>query len=485
VPRSLTARLAAAFVILALAVLLAVGASLFVVLRGLHSEAQQSAIVDLVETTLPQARASAIQGDLRGALGNIEDYLGSRGVTAYLLTADNRLRGLDGAIAGAAPADLANPGGVRGTSDHGVTTFPDGQRYAWAESTLRAGAALGPRALVFAQLDDSGRRALGDLVVALPLISLVTALVGGGLGLAVSRSISGPISRLARRATSLPASPDAELLPLEGPTEVRELTAAFNSTAAELADSRRHETELLANLRHDLRTPLTVIGGFATALVDGVATGERARQAARAIDEETSRLERLVDELGSIERLRAGSDGLRPEPLEPGAVLASAVERFADRARAAGLDLAMSDRLSDGVAFAADRLAVERMLGNLVTNAIAAFQGEPGHVWLEARQTWLRRPAGESGSAAEGDAPAIALSVIDDGPGFPAGSAGHVFERFYRADPARTGGGSGLGLAIVRDLARAHGGDAIAENVVPHGARVSIVLPVVASPAVS
>ena len=69
------------------------------------------------------------------------------------------------------------------------------------------------------------------------------------------------------------------------------------------------------------------------------------------------------------------------------------------------------------------------------------------------------------------------MSVTDDGPGFPAGTTEKVFERFFRADPSRAGSGSGLGLAIVRELARAHGGEAWAENVAPHGARVTVLLP--------
>ena len=79
---------------------------------------------------------------------------------------------------------------------------------------------------------------------------------------------------------------------------------------------------------------------------------------------------------------------------------------------------------------------------------------------------------------AEADGPGrVALSVTDDGPGFPPGTVDRVFERFYRADPSRSGLGSGLGLAIVRELAEAHGGTAHAEGVAPHGARVSVVLP--------
>ncbi len=121
-----------------------------------------------------------------------------------------------------------------------------------------------------------------------------------------------------------------------------------------------------------------------------------------------------------------------------------------------------------GVSLAADRIALDRILGNLVDNALAvAHPG--GTIRLEARR--VDGVAGVSGSA-------VAFSVVDDGPGFPPGGTSRAFERFYRGDPSRTGPGSGLGLSIVRELALAHGGTAIAENLSPHGARVSVVLPI-------
>src|SRR5262249_21540278 len=94
-----------------------------------------------------------------------------------------------------------------------------------------------------------------------------------------------------------------------------------------------------------------------------------------------------------------------------------------------------------------------------------------GHVWLSVG----RFPVGPAG------ADTIVVQVTDDGPGFPPGATSRVFERFYRADPSRSQsrGGSGLGLAVVRELARAPGGDAVAESVAPRGARVSVLLPVV------
>ena len=285
-----------------------------------------------------------------------------------------------------------------------------------------------------------------------------------------------PLRRLADATADLPVRSGHDPLPLDGPSEVRELTARFNAMAGELTDARQRETELLADLRHDLRTPLTVIGGYAAALADGTAAGPDAERAARTIGEEAARLGRLVDELGAVERLRQGVDGLRPEPLDAAEVLRETAVRFESAAQASGIELRVIGHEppaaafpSEALAFVADQGAVERIMANLVSNALAATP-TGGHVWLSATS----RPASERGAAE-----AIVLAVTDDGPGFPPGAASRVFERFYRADPARTGPGSGLGLAIVRELAAAHGGTAHAENVAPHGARVSVVLPTV------
>ncbi|MCI0345795.1 MAG: HAMP domain-containing histidine kinase, partial [Chloroflexi bacterium] len=348
----------------------------------------------------------------------------------------------------------------------GATTIGDA-RHLYAATILRQRALAG-RAVAFLTLDRSAALALSDVVRRLPAVLLIGGLVGGILAWLLAQSITRPLARLANAASGLPAG-SVEALPLEGPEEIRTLTATFNAMADELAELRRREGELLADLRHDLRTPLTVIGGFAAALADGTATGDDAARGARAIEEEAARLERLVGELGALERLRDGSAGLRPEQLEARGLLAATGERFAAAAIAAGVSLEVSEPAADAsLGFAADRLAVERILGNLVANALAAAPPD-GHIWLGVQAV----------TTPHDGRPAIALSVTDDGPGFAPGAGDRVFERFFRGDPARSGGGAGLGLAIVRELAEAHGGTAHAENVAPHGARVSVVLPVV------
>lgn len=459
--RSLGSRLVAAFLAVAIVALIAAGGALFVVLRGLHADATTAALEDVAGSVLPQVRQAIGTGDLRGTIADIRDSLAAeRGIDVMVVGVDGRLRPL----AGLPVSDPILPGALSaGETAHGRLDI-DGKPYLWVAAGIRRATAAAPKALAFVTQDRSAGQALGDVGRAIPAVLLVTIVITAPLAWLLSRSVTRPLRRLATAAASLPSAGHRPV-PLEGPAEVRELTGTFNAMAGELEETRRRESELLANLRHDLRTPLTVISGFAMALRDGTATGEAAAAAARAIEEEAARLEHLVGELGDVERLRAGNDGLRPEPLDAEAVVQATIERFADRATRSGVSLALTPptRGFDG-RLVADRVALERMLANLVSNAVAAV-GQGGHVRFEL------------GDAVVAGEPGISIGVVDDGSGFLPGAEARAFERFWRGDPARGGGGSGLGLAIVRELARAHGGDAHAGNVQPRGARVEIVLP--------
>ena len=475
-PGSLRGRLVAAFVAVALTLLIAVGGTLFVVLRGLHAEATSVSLSDLAGSVLPQVRLSLAGGDLRGTVQEIRDELAQRNITVMLVGADGRLRPIGGPPVG---DPILTTDGTPGDTVRGTVDL-DGQRYLYAATVLRRNAAIAPKALAFLAIDRSGPQSLGDLARTLPAVAIVILLVAAPLAWRLARSVTRPLDRIARAATALPSGA-ATPIPLVGPAEVRSLTGTSNAMAAELDSTRRRESDLLANLRHDLRTPLTVIAGYAAALRDGTANGADAARAAAAIEEEAARLARLVDEMAAVERIRSGEDGLRPEPIDVPAILAETVARFAAQAEAAGLTL--TDRAPTPGApppdldLAADRLALERMLGNLLANALAAT-GPGGTVRLEAGETSLGRVAEPSSAGA----PAVWLGVIDDGPGFPPGGAARAFERFWRGDQARSGNGSGLGLAIVLELAAAHRGAVYAENVTPHGARVGVILPRVPQP---
>jgi two-component system, OmpR family, sensor histidine kinase BaeS len=501
-PRSLTGRIVGAFALLAVVLWLAIGATMFVALRGLHAEATSSGLADIAQTFAVRVRAAVADREVRQVVAQITSDVSSSQITVHLLAAD-------GSVVDVGPSDPAPeqpipiPGSTRiGDTLTGSARFADGQIHDYAALVLRGPNAAAGRAVLLSSVDRSGADAIRDVGRTLPIVILVTLAVGAPMAFLLSRSVARPLARLAQRTSEL-VNPGAQVgppLPLGGPGEVRDVTARVNALADELARTRARESELLADLRHDLRTPLTVIAGYAAALADGTARGPAAERAASAIAEEAGRLERLVGELGAIDRLRSGADALRLEPIDAGAILSATIQRFASAAQTAGVTLeavpagagpadagpasagpadagpasagpagaSPDDEAHQGLSLAADRVALDRILGNLVDNALSMV-GPGGTIRLEAR-----RVDGAAGVAG----PAIAFSVVDDGPGFTPGGTTRAFERFYRGDPSRAGQGSGLGLSIVRELALAHGGTAIAENLSPRGARVSVVLPV-------
>jgi signal transduction histidine kinase len=236
--------------------------------------------------------------------------------------------------------------------------------------------------------------------------------------------------------------------------------------AAEVDATRETQRQLLADIRHDLRTPLTVISGFSEALRDGTATGDAAERAAAAIADETGRLGRMLNDLDHLTVPGGAGPALRLETIDALELAGSTVDRFAAEADARGQHIAVA---TDAAAarVTADRDALDRILGNIIANALAHAPSPGGHISLEVLL-----------SGAD-----VTLAVRDDGPGIPGAALPHVFDRFYRADPSRTSRGSGLGLAIVRDLAEALGGRAFAEGPPDGGARVGVVLPAAPSDA--
>lgn len=462
----LSVRIAAAVAAVALAAILAVGGALFVSLRDLHRDQAVASLGDIAQPLVARIRLAAV-ADLRRAVSALETELRDEILAAAIVR--GRVVDPDGDMAGLDLASIPLDDALRtGQADGGSLVAADGTRHLYAATIVRPGtAAADASAIVLATVDRSGALALRDVLRVLPGVVLVVALVALPVAWLLGRSVTRPLRRLADATADVPAA-GASPLPESGPAEVRELVGRFNAMTAELERARAEERELLANVRHDLRTPLTVVAGFAEALRDGTVAGDAVPRAGRAIAEEAERMQRLIDDLETADDARASGRELRPEPLDGGALVAAAAERFAGRASATGATLRAQTQAGAGsLAFAADRAAVERILANLVDNALRAIPAG-GTILLEALPSTA--PAG---------GPAVALRVSDDGPGFPPGAVDRVFDRFYRGDPSRAGTGAGLGLAIVRTLARAHGGDAVAENLAPTGARVTVTLPAV------
>ncbi len=305
---------------------------------------------------------------------------------------------------------------------------------------------------------------------------IVTILVAVG-SIYLARSIARPLHDLqvaAARMGSGDLSARVTVDPEEMPAEIEQLATTFNDMAAklehdvdELRRQERLQRELVANVAHELATPLTAIRGYSEALAeDDALPREQRTDFSRIINRETVRLMRLVDQLRQVARLEAGTEkmDLHPTPLRMLAedtldVLAGESEQ---------LGVAIHNEISADlppVSVDTDRLT--QVLLNLVDNAV--------------RHT----PAGGQVTvAAHPDGVMVWVTVADTGPGIAAEDLPRVFDRFYRADAARNRatGGTGLGLAIVKGIVEAHGGQVRAENNPDGGARMSFSLHLAAAP---
>ena len=169
--------------------------------------------------------------------------------------------------------------------------------------------------------------ATADLIRSLTIAGLVLLVIGIPMAAGLSRSVTGPLRQLSAATGTVARGKVPEPLPVTGPIEVAEASAAFNAMAAEVGATREAQRQLLADIRHDLRTPLTVISGFSEALRDGTATGDIADRAADAISDEAGRLERMLDDLDHLTVPGVAGPSLRLETID-----SLAVAQGADRA---------------------------------------------------------------------------------------------------------------------------------------------------------
>jgi signal transduction histidine kinase len=291
------------------------------------------------------------------------------------------------------------------------------------------------------------------------LIALFLALL---LSVGMARWVAGPLQRMAFSARK---AADGELAPIrpEGPQEVQELARAFNEMTRRVYASQTAQRDFVANVSHDLKTPLTSIQGFAQAILDGaVDSPEALRQAAGVIHAEAGRMTRMVQDLLDLARFDAGIAGLQRAPVELNEVLAHTLERFQPLARAGQVSLALEGGGLPVIAGDGDRLA--QVFTNLVDNALKHTPPN-GRVTIHASQVegWVE------------------VAVTDSGAGIPAEDLPRIFERFYQTDKSRQGGrgrGVGLGLAISREIVQAHGGTISAFSNPRQGSVFVVKLPV-------
>ena len=307
---------------------------------------------------------------------------------------------------------------------------------------------------------------LGLVILASVAVSALVSTVGFQLGIDVwmrpiiaaglslvlvqvlSRGMTSPLREMAAAADAMAKGDHARPITASSRDEVGQLARAFNEMTAQLDEVDRQRRELVANVSHELRTPIGALQAMLENLVDGVEPPDEA--ALRTMLRQVERLGRLVAQLLDLSRLEAGTIPLHRTNFAVDQLL----EEAAAESRVHAPDVPV---VVDG-----DRERVHQVLANLIENAVRVTP--PGSsVEVTARFA--------------GDA--VRIEVLDDGPGIPPNDIDRVFDRFHRADNARTSsdGGAGLGLSIARWIVDLHGGEIHAEARAPAGCRIVFTLP--------
>lgn len=296
----------------------------------------------------------------------------------------------------------------------------------------------------------------------------VAVLVAGTAGLILFRMLIRRVRAMDVLALRVTEGDLTARIPDTGSDEIGRLGASLNRMTESLSEARaridaddRQRRQLLADISHELATPLTSIRGYAETLLDPrvpVSEGEE-KTYLKHVLAGAERMDMLISDLFDLTRLEAGAIELATERLDWTDLCRHTLERFLPRFRDAGLTLEWSGP-RDPAWVIADGRRLEQALDNLLVNALRYVpEGGTVELSLTAREGGFR------------------LTVADDGPGIPPEALPHVFDRFYRADPARSSEGSGLGLAIVQEILRRHGGAVRAEARSPRGTAFYLDLP--------
>ncbi len=300
---------------------------------------------------------------------------------------------------------------------------------------------------------------LRPLVIA-GLIALFFAFI---LSLLMARWVSAPLKQISEEAQQVAAG-EAHPIPLTGPSEVQKLLRAFNQMSSQVQQSQQSQQDFVANVSHELKTPLTAIQGFAKAILDGTAASPKALiNAASVIDDEASRMHRLVLDLLTLARMDSGTAAFAKVSVNMNDLLEAVGIKFGPIAKNAGVVLDVQPGgLADPVIGDPDRLI--QVLNNLVDNAIK-FTPAGGKVTVFSEVVDQQ----------------VLIHVADTGQGISPAEQKRIFERFYQVDKARPGGavrGVGLGLSISQQIVEAHGGKIVLTSTPGEGSHFVVKLPI-------
>jgi signal transduction histidine kinase len=311
--------------------------------------------------------------------------------------------------------------------------------------------------------------AAGSLAGRLLVAGGAALIVAMLLALLVSRSVTKPITQLASAAEDIAAGNYSRRVSISGQDEIGMLGSAFNRMGEAVERARKVQRDFLANVSHELKTPLTSLIGFSQALVDGSLLSDTERtRAATIVHEESERVLRMAQELLDLARVEAGSISMHITAVDLGGQLEQELEMIRPRANSRRLNLKLN--VPDDIPpVAADPERLHQVLDNLLDNAIK-YAPEESTVNATARL---------SGGSVE--------TIVSNPTGRHRPDPDRMFDRFYRADPSRSAaaGGVGLGLSISRELAAAMQGRLWADFDDTGNLRLHLMLPASREPAVS
>ena len=316
----------------------------------------------------------------------------------------------------------------RGDPVDGTVTVA-GTRYFRAARPVKAGK-------VFVLLRPTGTIASAwrPHVESLAVAALVATVLAALAAIALARAIARPVRHVAEASRRLVVEDSPPTVPVEGPTELASLARSFNEMADQLTRARAAERDFLLSVSHELKTPLTAIRGYAEALADGAVDAD---EAAEVVRREATRLERLVQDLLDLARMKKSRFEIRRDVIDLAVAAREAVRRYATQSRA--FDVALEAVAPETAPAIGDSDRALQVVSNLVENALRVTP--PGG---------CVRVVAEPG----------AVSVEDTGPGLRPDEVERAFERFflYSRYGAERAVGTGLGLAIVKELTEGMGG---------------------------
>ena len=287
------------------------------------------------------------------------------------------------------------------------------------------------------------------------LIALAISVV---IAILLARSAYRPVRKVTEAVDKIAQGQYDQEIPVAGPKEIRSLATHFNEMAKKVKQSQQQLRHFVADVSHQLRTPLTSIQGFAQAILDGTAEDSDTKlKAAQVIDDESKRMIRQVEELLELSRMQSGQLQMAQEPVDIKELLLHCQEVFSMRAEEK--DVILRTEIEPLMPVTGDVDRLEQVFSNLLDNALKNTPTK-GEVGIAGRNSTTGF---------------VEITISDNGPGIPPEQLPYVFERFYQASGLRTG--FGLGLAIAKEIVTAHGGKIEVSSEPGEGTKFTVMLP--------